>query len=37
VASVLVPVIIAIRSVTKPDEKPAGPPEPAATPPKDAR
>jgi hypothetical protein len=37
VASVLVPVIIAIRSVTKPDEKPAGPPEAAAAPPKDAR
>jgi len=37
VASVLVPVIIAIRSVTRPDEKPAGPPEPAATPPEDAR
>jgi len=29
VASVLVPVIIAIRAVTRPDEKPAGPPEPA--------
>jgi len=28
VASVLVPVIIAIRAVTRPDEKPAGPPEP---------
>ncbi|MCK6371063.1 MAG: DUF1576 domain-containing protein [Gammaproteobacteria bacterium] len=27
VASVLVPVIIAIRAVTRPDEKPAGPPE----------
>jgi hypothetical protein len=37
VASVLVPVIIAIRAVTKPDEKPAGPLEPTATPPKDAR
>ena len=36
VASVLVPVIIAIRSVTRPGEKPAGPKESAATP-RDAR
>jgi hypothetical protein len=36
VASVLVPVIIAIRAVTKPDEKPAGPPEPASAPPQAA-
>lgn len=32
VASVLVPVIIAIRAVTKPDEEPAGPPPAASTP-----
>jgi hypothetical protein len=36
VASVLVPVIIAVRSVTRPGEKPAGPPEPVAPAPKDA-